>query len=203
MGEEGDELQLDDESTTMPGDVQATIQARGLAVQAKRVAVSHDTRLEREADEMGSRVARDDAAVPFSVSQRMSQSPPPAARQADSGHPSSGDRPAAGEVAERQPAEAEPEVSADVDAYITSAGEGEPLPDDVRERLERHMGADLRGVRVHATPEAAWAAAQLQARAFTFGRDIFLGEGESAGDLELMAHEATHVVQLYYGAKAA
>ena len=39
------------------------------------------------------------------------------------------------------------------------------------------------------------AAAELHARAFTVGADIFLGEGESPADLELMAHEATHVVQ--------
>ena len=44
-------------------------------------------------------------------------------------------------------------------------------------------------------PRSAAAAAELHARAFTVGADIFLGDGESSADLELMAHEATHVVQ--------
>jgi hypothetical protein len=35
----------------------------------------------------------------------------------------------------------------------------------------------------------------LGARAFAHGNDIFLGAGESADDLALMAHEATHVAQ--------
>ncbi len=48
---------------------------------------------------------------------------------------------------------------------------------------------------MHADGRSALAAAQLQARAFTFGKDIFLGARESAADLALMAHESTHVVQ--------
>ena len=44
------------------------------------------------------------------------------------------------------------------------------------------------------TPSAA-AAAQIHARAFTYGKDIFVGPGESPADLALMAHESTHVVQ--------
>ncbi len=88
-----------------------------------------------------------------------------------------------------------PPVSGELEAYITGVSGGESLPDGVRERIEPHLGADLRGVRVHRTAEAAAAAASLHARAFTYGRDVFLADGESPADLELMAHETTHVVQ--------
>jgi len=54
------------------------------------------------------------------------------------------------------------------------------------------VGAELGHVRVRHEPAAARA---IGARAFTAGDTIFLGRGESATDVELIAHEATHVVQ--------
>jgi hypothetical protein len=86
-------------------------------------------------------------------------------------------------------------VSATIESLVRDPGPGEPLPAEVRERIESHLGVPLGGVRVQTNPAARDAAAALNARAFTFGNDIFLGPGESAGDLALMAHEATHVVQ--------
>jgi hypothetical protein len=86
-------------------------------------------------------------------------------------------------------------VPATVETLIRDPGAGEPLPPDVRERIESHLGVALGGVQVHTAPAARDAAAQLNARAFTFGPHIFLGPGESASDVALMAHEATHVVQ--------
>ncbi|MCU1347060.1 MAG: hypothetical protein JWO56_90, partial [Acidobacteria bacterium] len=62
----------------------------------------------------------------------------------------------------------------------------------VRELLERRVGTGLRDVHLH---RAADAAAKLKARAFTVGRHIFFGAGESPDDLRLLAHEATHVRQ--------
>ncbi|MBI2910610.1 MAG: DUF4157 domain-containing protein [Chloroflexi bacterium] len=50
-------------------------------------------------------------------------------------------------------------------------------------------------VRVHAGPDAAAMAARLGARAFTSGREIWLGPGESPTDARLMAHELAHVAQ--------
>ena len=35
----------------------------------------------------------------------------------------------------------------------------------------------------------------MGARAFTYGSHIYLGEGEHADDVALMAHEVTHVIQ--------
>ncbi|TDG29782.1 DUF4157 domain-containing protein, partial [Paracraurococcus ruber] len=75
------------------------------------------------------------------------------------------------------------------------AGEAQPLPPATRAVLEGSLAADLSAVRLHAGPAAQQAAALLQARAMTQGSDIFLGHGESAGDLELMGHEVAHVLQ--------
>lgn len=72
---------------------------------------------------------------------------------------------------------------------------GTPLAPGIRARVEPVLGADLTGVRVHTGPAAAEAAASVGARAFTIGSDVVLGAGESATNAELLAHEATHVVQ--------
>ena len=65
----------------------------------------------------------------------------------------------------------------------------------IRERVEPHLGVDLRAARVVSGPVAAMAAASLDARAFTADSTIVLGQGQSAYDSRLMAHEATHVAQ--------
>jgi tRNA(Arg) A34 adenosine deaminase TadA len=88
-----------------------------------------------------------------------------------------------------------PETPPDLEQLIASPGGGAPIPPDVRGKIEEHLGFPLGGVVVHSDRTAQAAAAQLGARAFTTGQHIFLGAGESAGDLALMAHEATHVVQ--------
>jgi hypothetical protein len=80
-------------------------------------------------------------------------------------------------------------------AAIASPGAGSMLPAATRGALELRMGVDLGAVRVHDGPDAQRSAALLNARAFTHGRHIWLGRGESAGDLRLMAHEVTHVLQ--------
>ncbi len=78
---------------------------------------------------------------------------------------------------------------------VRNPGAGNPLPGPVRGQIERSTGADLSDVRVHDDGNAAHAAKGIGARAFTHGRDIWLGSGESARDTKLMAHEAAHVVQ--------
>lgn len=88
-----------------------------------------------------------------------------------------------------------PSVSPQTAAVIRSPGAGSPLPSNVRGRIEPHLGADLSGVRVHNDTRAAQAASSLQARAFTYGSNIFLNKTESPGDVQLMAHESTHVAQ--------
>ena len=76
---------------------------------------------------------------------------------------------------------------------------GQPLPSPTRAYFESRFGADFSDVRVHTGPQANAAARDLNARAFTRGRDVVFGRGEYApGDRkggELLAHELTHVVQ--------
>lgn len=78
---------------------------------------------------------------------------------------------------------------------LKDKGPGEPLQPAIRRRIEPVVGTSLSHVRVHRDGRANRAADQLNARAFTHGRDIWLGSGEQPNNLGLMAHEATHVVQ--------
>ncbi|MBV9957041.1 MAG: DUF4157 domain-containing protein [Acidobacteria bacterium] len=82
---------------------------------------------------------------------------------------------------------------------MSSFGAGSPLSEATRTHFEPHFGADLGGVRVHTDASAAEAAAALNARAFTVGRDIVFGAGEYAPETDagqrLLAHELTHVGQ--------
>jgi hypothetical protein len=93
-----------------------------------------------------------------------------------------------------------PVVAEDMEAQIDAArGSGQPLPDSVRGSLEPHFGHDFSQVRVHTDAEADKLSRQLDAEAFTTGRDVFFREGayqpDSANGKGLIAHELTHVVQ--------
>lgn len=78
---------------------------------------------------------------------------------------------------------------------IHNRGPGLPLHPATRTRLESSLGTDLGSVRVHNDSRAQLTNRSLRARAFTHGNHIWLGAGESQGDLGLMAHETTHVLQ--------
>ncbi|HWK90621.1 MAG TPA: DUF4157 domain-containing protein, partial [Longimicrobium sp.] len=85
---------------------------------------------------------------------------------------------------------------------LPHAGPGTPLPAAVRAGVEPVLGVDLGHVRVHDDPASRHVAHGLQARAFTHGSHIWLGPGESAADVPLLAHEAAHVVQQAGGEQA-
>jgi len=85
--------------------------------------------------------------------------------------------------------------SSSVRSTISSPGPGTGLSPAVRASVEPVLGNDLSGVQVHSDAGAASAARQLGAKAFTHGSHIWLGSGQSANDVRLMAHEATHTVQ--------
>jgi hypothetical protein len=72
---------------------------------------------------------------------------------------------------------------------------GQPMDTSVRREVEGTLGHDLSPVRIHSGPTAADLSSQMGAKAFTTGRDIFLGENASASDKELITHEATHTIQ--------
>jgi hypothetical protein len=88
------------------------------------------------------------------------------------------------------------EAGAAVESQISqSAGRGSPLPDSVRAYMEPRFGADFSEVRVHTGSEAIQMNRDVGAEAFTHGSDIYFGAGNSPGNLEITAHELTHVVQ--------
>lgn len=80
-----------------------------------------------------------------------------------------------------------------------SHGGGAPMPSDVRGFFEDRMGTDFSGVRFHTDSRAANMAGQINARAFTYGSDIYFGSGQFSPSTHdgrrLMAHELTHTVQ--------
>lgn len=90
-----------------------------------------------------------------------------------------------------------------VELALARAGTGQPLPADVRRKMELALGSSLDRVRVHVDSVAADAARVLRARAFTIGEDIFFAAGayepETPAGQRLLVHELTHVVQAYQG----
>lgn len=84
-------------------------------------------------------------------------------------------------------------------AVLGVIGAGQPLPAQLRPQLERLVGADLSGVRVHVGPQAA----RIGAIAFTTGSNIFFAPGQyqpqTAIGRQLLGHELAHVVQQRQG----
>ena len=80
-----------------------------------------------------------------------------------------------------------------------SRGSGQSLPDDTRSFMENRLGTDFSQVRVHTDSRAGQMSKDLNAKAFTSGRDIYFGAGRYApatsSGKRLLAHELTHVVQ--------
>jgi hypothetical protein len=72
---------------------------------------------------------------------------------------------------------------------------GQPLPNDVRQKMESAFGADFSAVRVHVGPEAS----SIGALAVTYGSNIFFAPGwyspHTAWGQRLLGHELTHVLQ--------
>jgi hypothetical protein len=89
----------------------------------------------------------------------------------------------------------EPTIHDAATAAVERKGSGVSVDPGVAARVGAHLGEDFSGVRVHRDPLAQQATAAIGARAFAYGSDVFLGAGESGGDLGLMAHELTHVAQ--------
>jgi hypothetical protein len=92
------------------------------------------------------------------------------------------------------------EASPDLAAAITSArGSGQPLESGLQAAMEKAIGADFRGVRVHTDAQSDQLNQAIQAKAFTTGQDVFFRSGayqpHSCSGQALIAHELTHVVQ--------
>jgi hypothetical protein len=85
------------------------------------------------------------------------------------------------------------------DRLSARQGGGETLPAGARRGMEKAFGYDFSRVRVHHDSEAGSISREINALAFTHGRDIYFGSGmykpnDTAGR-RLLAHELTHVVQ--------
>jgi hypothetical protein len=80
-----------------------------------------------------------------------------------------------------------------------SSGEGNSLPKNTLHEMNSSFGVDFSNVKVHNDSDAIKMNKELQAQAFTHGRDIYFNEGkyhpESPAGKFLLAHELTHVVQ--------
>ncbi len=86
-----------------------------------------------------------------------------------------------------------------------SPNPGDSLDGKTQKQMEAGFQTDFSGVRVHHEQQAAELSEQLQARAFTFGQDIYFGRGEYRPDTAqgggLLAHELAHTVQQRSGEK--
>lgn len=78
-------------------------------------------------------------------------------------------------------------------------GSGRSLSESERSFFEPRFGADFSDVRVHTGVRAAKLTDAINARAFTYGQDIYFARGaykpEVSSGKRLLAHELTHVVQ--------
>jgi hypothetical protein len=76
---------------------------------------------------------------------------------------------------------------------------GWPLDAATRAFMESRFNHDFGHVRIHTGQPATESAGELQARAYTLGRDIVFGSGQYAPETsegkKLLAHELTHVIQ--------
>lgn len=84
------------------------------------------------------------------------------------------------------------------------SGSGRPLDTPLRQDMERGFGHDFSQVRIHTGAEADASAREIDARAYTAGRDIVFANGQydssHRAGRQLIAHELTHVLQQSGGA---
>jgi uncharacterized protein DUF4157 len=91
-------------------------------------------------------------------------------------------------------------VSDGLESELASTkGSGQPIPDTVRAEMESAFGADFSSVRLHTDSQAVRMSRDVNAHAFTHGKDIYFNQGKfdpsSAGGKHLLAHELTHTIQ--------
>jgi peptidoglycan hydrolase-like protein with peptidoglycan-binding domain len=88
------------------------------------------------------------------------------------------------------------EAGEDIESQVSqSKAHGNPLPEPVRSFMEPRFGVDFSHVRVHTGSDAIQMNRDVGAKAFTHGSDIYYGAGNNPTNLELTAHELTHVIQ--------
>jgi hypothetical protein len=109
-------------------------------------------------------------------------------------------------ILQRQAAEAGPATVPTGVAATLGGSSGPSLSSSTRTPMGPAFGTDVGGVRVHTGPQADRAARDINAKAFTTGRNIYFAAsqhqpGTQPSDKPL-AHELTHTVQQGSGANA-
>ncbi|MFD7122870.1 MULTISPECIES: DUF4157 domain-containing protein [Streptomyces] len=74
---------------------------------------------------------------------------------------------------------------------------GTPMDETMRSEMEARLGADFSDVRIHSDRTAKVSAAEMGARAYTFGNHVVIGDGTA--NKHTLAHELTHVIQQRQG----
>jgi peptidoglycan hydrolase-like protein with peptidoglycan-binding domain len=89
-----------------------------------------------------------------------------------------------------------PEITHQINA---SKGLGTPLPSDVQQEMSQKIGMDFSNVQIHTDTNAINMNQELNAKAFTYGTDLYFNRGEFKPDSfqgkHLLAHELTHTIQ--------
>ena len=84
----------------------------------------------------------------------------------------------------------------------SSRGGGSPLPMGTRNLMENAFQSNFSRVRIHADSQAASMNQEINAKAFTYGSDIYFKAGQYSPQTaiggKLLAHELTHVMQQGY-----
>ena len=159
-----------------------TFPSRQTVVQAKLELTTPGDSYEKEADRMADHVMRS----AFSVSDGDGQSPRQTVSRPIVSRRSSG----SGGVAVDSQTES---------GIMSSRGGGSSLPTALRSRMETGFGADFSNVRIHNDSTAAFLSNSIQAKAFTYGNDIYFNRGQyspsSSDGQRLIAHELTHTLQ--------
>jgi outer membrane protein OmpA-like peptidoglycan-associated protein len=152
---------------------------------------------EQEADRVADQVMRmpepEAGGAAFSLEQDIH---PTLQRTSEAGTDDRHERNPADKAGSGGPTRVTPAVQTQIDQL---RGGGEPLSERARAFFEPRLGYDFGQVRIHTGGAAAESARQVNALAYTLGRDIVLGAGQTAyetpGGMRLLAHELAHVVQ--------
>lgn len=85
------------------------------------------------------------------------------------------------------------------DSFLKGSGSGRALDPPLRRSMESRLKQDFSEVRIHDDANAVQSAKAIDARAFTYGSNIYFGSGGFAPQTQegqrLIAHELVHVAQ--------
>ncbi|SFV16959.1 eCIS core domain-containing protein [Pseudoduganella namucuonensis] len=186
-----------------------------MAVRAKLAVSEPGDAVEREADAVADKVMRmpePAAAAPKSKGGGAQPAAPGVQRKEAAGEqpktsapsaPKAGGAGGAKSAVQRKEADAsdknQPPAPESTQDIVGRLGPGEALDPDTAAYFEKRLGHELGHVRIHTDAAAALSAAQIQARAFTYGTHIAFASGQYQPNTEsgkrLLAHELAHVMQ--------